>query len=95
MVNTTRFTKRLVKSLPELHIETIDKKTRLIFKRKGKELTGEHVKCPDEFLFSVRPVLSPVRKEIADQCNELDGSFDNFTISLDTKIITAPYQYSN
>ena len=77
MVNTTRFTKRLVKSLPELHIETIDKKTRLIFKRKGKELTGEHVKCPDEFLFSVRSVLSPVRKEMADQCNELDGSFNN------------------
>ena len=76
-VNTTRFTERLVKSLPELHIETIDNKTRLVFKRKVKELIGEHVKCPDDFLFSVRPVLSPVRKEMANQCSEFDGSFNN------------------
>ena len=76
-VNTTRFTERVVKSLPELYIGTIDDKTRLVFKRKVKELIGEHVKCPDNFLFSVRSVLSPVRKKMADQRNELDGSFDN------------------
>ena len=52
-VNTTRFTERLVKSLPELHIETIDNKTRLAFKCKVKELISEHVKCPDDILFSV------------------------------------------
>ena len=68
-VNTTRFTERLVKRLPELHIETIDNKTRLVFKCKVKELTGEYVKCPDYFLFSVRSVLSLVRKDIADQYN--------------------------
>ena len=28
-------------------------------------------------MFSVRSVLSPVRKEAADQCNEFDGSFNN------------------
>ena len=60
-----------------MHIETIDNKTRLVFKRKVKELIGEHVKCPDDFLFSVRSVLSPVGKEMADQCNEFDGSFNN------------------
>ena len=73
-VNTTHFTERLV---PELHIETIDNKTRHLFTHKVKELTGEHVKCPDDFLFSVRSVLSPVRKEMADQCNEFYGSFNN------------------
>ena len=61
-VNTPRFTERLVKSLPELHIETTDNKTRLVFKRKVKELIGEHVKCPDDFLFSVQSALSLVRK---------------------------------
>ena len=76
-VNTKRFTEGLVKSLPELHIETIDNKTRLVFKRKVKELIGEYVKCPDDFLFSVRTVLCPARKEMADQCNEFDGSFNN------------------
>ena len=90
---TTRFTERLVKSFPELHIVTVDNKTRLVFKRKVKELFGEHVKCLDDFLFSVRFVLSPVRR--SDQCNEFDGSFNNFTIYLDTKIFTVPYQYSN
>ena len=49
-VNTTSFTERLAKGLPELHIETNDNKTRLVFKRKAKELIGEHVKCPDDFL---------------------------------------------
>ena len=44
---------RLVKSLLELHIETTDDKTRLVFKRKVKELIGEHVKCLDDLLFSV------------------------------------------
>ena len=72
-VNTTRFTERLVKRLPELDIETIDSKARLFFKRKVKELIDEHVKCPDDFLSSVQSVLSPVRKEMTDQCNEFDG----------------------
>ena len=48
-VNTTRFTERLVKRLPELHMETINNRTR----RKVKELIGVHVNCPDDFLFSV------------------------------------------
>ena len=52
-VNTTRFTESLVKCLPELHIETIDNKTKLVFKRKVKQLIGEHVKCPDHFLFTI------------------------------------------
>ena len=52
-VTTTRFTEGLVKRLPELHIETIENKTRLVFKCKAKELIGEHVKYPDDFLFSV------------------------------------------
>ena len=60
-----------------MHIETIDNKTRFVFKRKVKELIGEHVKCPDDFFFLVRSVLSPVRKKMADQCNELDNSFNN------------------
>ena len=64
-VHPTRFTERLVKSLPELHIEIIDNKTRFVFKRKVKEL------------IVVRSVLSPVRKEMADQCNEFDGVFNN------------------
>ena len=76
-VNTTHFTERLVKSLLEFHKETIDNKTRLVFKRKVKELIGEHVKCPDDFWFSVRSVLSPVRKEMAYQYNEFDGSVSN------------------
>ena len=52
-VNATRFTERLVKCLPELHIETIDNKTRLVFKRKVKQLIGEPVKCPDDFLLTI------------------------------------------
>ena len=52
-VSTTHFTERLVKRLPELHIETIHNKTKLVFKCKVKELIGENVKCPDDFLFSV------------------------------------------
>ena len=58
-------------------METIDNKARLVFKRKVKELISEHVKCSDYFLFSVRSILSPVRKEMADQWNEFDGSFNN------------------
>ena len=76
-VNATRFAERLVKCLPELHIETIDNKTRLVFKRKVKELIGEHVKCPDDFFFSLRSALCLVHKEMADQCNEFCGSFNN------------------
>ena len=60
-----------------MHIETNDNKTRLNFKRKVKELIGEHVKCPDDFFFSLRSALCLVRKEMADQCNEFDGSFNN------------------
>ena len=75
--NTSRFSERLAKSLPELYIETIGNKTRLVFKRKVKELIGEHVKCPDDFLFAVRSIVSPVRKEMTDQWNEFDGSFNN------------------
>ena len=60
-----------------MHIETIDNKTRLVSERKEKELIGEHVKCPDDFLFSVRSVFSPLRKKMADQCNEFDRSFNN------------------
>ena len=86
--NTTHFTEKLVKSLPELHIETIDNKTRLIFKRKVKKLIGEHVKCPDDFLVSVRSILSPVRKKMADQCNEFDGSFNN-----SSKFTSVPNHY--
>ena len=52
-VNTTRFTESIVQCLPELHIETIDNKARLVFKRKVKQLIGEHVKCPDHFLFTI------------------------------------------
>ena len=63
-----------------MHIETTDNKTRLVFKLKVKELIGEHVKCPDYFLFSARSVLSPIRKEMTDQCNEFDGSFNKFTL---------------
>ena len=73
-VNTTCFTERLVRSLPELHIETVDNKTKLAFKYKVRELIGEHVKCPDDFLFLVRSLLSLVCKEMADQCNEFNGS---------------------
>ena len=58
-------------------IKTIDNKRRLFFKRKVKELIGEHVKCPDDFLFSSRSALSPVRKEMVDQCNGFDGSLNN------------------
>ena len=61
--NTTHFTEKLVKSLPELHIKTIDNKIRLVFKRNVKKLLGEHVKCPDDFLVSVRSILPPVRKK--------------------------------
>ena len=94
-VNTTCFTERLVKSLPELHIETIDNKTRLEFKCKVKEQTGEHVKCPDDFLFSVQSVLSPVRKEMADQCNEFDSSFNNssqFTLTPKSLLYVRSFQ---
>ena len=75
-VNTTRFTESLVKSLPELHIETIDNKTRLVFKRKVKELIGEHVKCPDDFLFSVRSVLqiSAMNSMVASQFTSIPES---------------------
>ena len=52
-VNTTRFTESIVQCLPELHIETIDNKARLVFKRKVKQLIGEPVKCPDDFLLTI------------------------------------------
>ena len=52
-VHTTHFTEGLVKGLPESHIETINNKTRVFFKCKVKELIDEHVKCPDDFLFSI------------------------------------------
>ena len=86
--NTTHFTEKLVKSLPELHIKTIDNKIRLVFKRNVKKLLGEHVKCPDDFLVSVRSILPPVRKKMADQCNEFDGSFNN-----SSKFTSVPNHY--
>ena len=39
-VNTTRFTERLLKSIPDLYSETVNGKTRLIFKSQVKELIG-------------------------------------------------------
>ena len=47
-----------MKRLLELHIETIDNKTRLVFKRKVKELIGEHVKCPDDFFYHYDPLFA-------------------------------------
>ena len=48
--------------------------TRLIFKI---QLINEYVKCPDNFFQSIRSVVSPVRKEMAQQCNVFDGNFQN------------------
>ena len=78
-VNTTRFTKRLMDSIPELHSETVDNKIRLVFRRKVKELVGDYINSPDEFFFAIRRVVGPLRKEIGKQSNTFCGSFSDFT----------------
>ena len=69
-LQTTRFTERLVNSIPTLYSETIDRKTRVLFDYKVKEFITDYVKSPDELFSSLRNMVSPIRKEMTKQCNE-------------------------
>ena len=78
-VNTTRFTEKLVKNIPDLHAETIDNKTKLLFQHKVNELVSNYIKCPDDFFMFIRTVAAPIRNEMAKHDNKFTGTFENFS----------------
>ena len=68
---TTRFAERLVNSIPNLIVATVNAKLYVIRSEKVEELVDSHVKCPDTYLASLQSIAHPIRTAI----NELDNSF--------------------
>ena len=76
-LQTTRFTQKLMESLPDLRTNIAkDRRTLVIFDDQVRRLENEYVETPDEFYSSLRKIVSPIRKEIFDMKNKFDGHFD-------------------
>ena len=78
-VQTTRFTQRLLNSIPNLVSSTVNKNTVVLFGDKVDELIVDYVKSPDEFYAALRKVAHPIRLEIIQQGNKFTGSFDSLS----------------
>ena len=74
---TTRFTERLLASIPNLVARTVSKNTIVLFDDKVQELVVDYVKTPDEFYNAMRKVVHPIRSDIMKQENKFTGSFNN------------------
>ena len=74
---TTRFTGRLLTSIPNLVTSTVNKNTVVLFDDKVQELIVNYVQSPDEFYAALRKVVHPVRSDIMKQENKFTASFSN------------------
>ena len=76
-VQATRFTQRLLNSIPNLVRSTVNKNTVVVlFGDKVDELIEDYVKNPDEFFAALWKVMHPIWLEIIQQDNKFTGSFD-------------------
>ena len=73
---STRFTQRLLNSIPNLISSTVNTSTVVLFGDKVDQLIVDYVKSPDEFYAALRKVVHPIRSEIIQQDNKFTGSFD-------------------
>ena len=73
----TRFTGRLLASIPNLVTSTVNKNTVVLFDDKVQELIVNHVQSPGEFYAALRKVVHPIRWDIMKQENKFTGSFSN------------------
>ena len=76
---TTRFTQRLLNSIPNLVSSSVNKNAVVLFEDKVDELIVDYVKSPDEFYAALRKVVHPIRLEIIQQDNKFTGSFDSLS----------------
>ena len=74
---TTRFTERLIASVPNLVCRTVSKKTVVLFDETVQDLIDEYVQTPDDFYSALRKVVHPIRSHILKQDNKFTGSFSN------------------
>ena len=74
---TTRFTERLIASVPNLVCRTVSKKTVVLFDETVQDLIDEYVQTPDDFYSALRKVVHPIRSDILKQDNKFTGSFSN------------------
>ena len=77
-VQATRFTQRLLNSIPNLVRSTVNKNTvAVLFGDKVDELIEDYVQRPDEFFPALWKVMRPIWLEIIKQDNKFTGSFDS------------------
>ena len=74
---TTKFTQRLLTSIPNLVSSTVNKNTAVFFGDKVDELIVDFAKSPDEFFAALQKVMHPNGWEIVQQDNKFTGSFDS------------------
>ena len=73
----TRFSERLVKSIPNLVSTTVNNKLYVLRSEKVEKLVSSHVKCPETYLASLQAVVHPIRVAIDKLENTFTGHFDN------------------
>ena len=74
---TTRFTGRLLASIPNLVTSTVNKNTVVLFDKKVQELIVNYIQSPAEFYAALRKVGHPIRSDIMKQENKFTGSFSS------------------
>ena len=74
---TTRFTERLLESIPNLSSATVNQRNVVLFDYTVHELVADYVNNPDEFYTSLRKVVHPIRTDIMQQKNSFTGSYDS------------------
>ena len=78
-VQTTRFTHRLLNSIPNLVCRIVNKNTVVLLGDKVDELIVDCVKSPDEFYAALRKVVHPLLLEIIQQDNKFTSSFNSLS----------------
>ena len=76
---TTRFTERLLNSIPNLVRSTVNKNTVVLFGDKVDEFIVDYVTSLDEFYAALRKVVHPSRLEIIQEDSKFTGSFDSMS----------------
>ena len=77
VAQTTKFTQRLLNSIPNLVSSTVNKNTAALFEDKVDQLIVDFAKSPNEFFAALRKVVHPIGWEIIQQDNKFTGSFDS------------------
>ena len=76
---TTRFTERLLNSIPNLVRSTVNKNTVVLFGDKVDEFIVDYITSLDEFYAALRKVVHPSRLEIIQEDSKFTGSFDSMS----------------